>query len=241
MTQFLTHLIPCLQDNYAVILHDLASKMTLLIDAPEAAPIEAFLAQKGLTLTHILLTHHHNDHIAGVDALVAKYAPQVLGNKADAHRLPKLSQAITGDFTLNGVEIKVYDTPGHTIGHIVYYFPAQKLLFAGDTLFAGGCGRLFEGTPQAMYAAIQPLKKLPDDVQLYCGHEYTLSNLRFALSLAPDNQALHTRLEVAQAKRAKGEPTIPSLMGEEKATNPYLKAKNADEFAAIRAKKDNYR
>jgi hydroxyacylglutathione hydrolase len=240
MTQFITHLIPCLQDNYAVILHDLASKMTLLIDAPESAPIEAALKTNNYTLTHILLTHHHDDHIAGLGELVTRYACEVIGNKADAHRLPPLTQAITGDFTLNGVEVKVYDTPGHTVGHIVFYFPAQKLLFAGDTLFAAGCGRLFEGAPEPFYDSLMVLKTLPDDVLLYCGHEYTMSNLKFALAQDPKNKRLQERLETCAALRAKGLATVPSSLGEEKATNPYLLAPNAAEFARLRELKNRF-
>jgi hydroxyacylglutathione hydrolase len=232
-------LIPCLQDNYAVLLHEEARGITILIDAPEAAPIIDRLDALDWDLTHILITHHHPDHVAGIAALKEEFDAKVYANAADRHRISDVDYWFdAGARQFAGYDVEVFDTPGHTVGHVAFYFKALGLLFSADSLFAGGCGRLFEGTPAQMKASLEALAKLPDETQIYCGHEYTLSNLRFALTIEPENADLQMRFKDVEA--LKGLPSIPSTMGQEKATNPYLRAKDLAQFTEIRAKKDRF-
>ena len=248
--------IPCLTDNYAYLLHDSQSGDTALIDAPEAAPILAELKRRGWGLDQILLTHHHWDHIDGVTQIVEATSAEVVGAAADAHRLPPLTRALTeGDVvTVGAYQGTVLDVPGHTIGHIAFYFAEAGLAFTADTLMAGGCGRLFEGTPAQMFASLSKLASLPPDTMICSGHEYTTSNLRFALTIEPGNTALQSRiLDVARA-RDENRATVPSRLRDELTTNPFLRAglphikaslglgtaTDEQAFTEIRARKDKF-
>lgn len=248
--------VACLSDNYAYLLHDPASGHTALIDAPEAAPILATLAEQGRGLSEIWLTHHHSDHVQAVADLVAATGARVLGAAADAHRLPPLDRAVTPGtrFAFHGHEVEVIDASGHTLGHIAFLLHGEGLAFTGDSLMAGGCGRLFEGTPQVMWATLSALAALPPETLICSGHEYTASNLRFAATLEPDNPALMFRIAKVTAARQNGIATVPSRLSDELATNPFLRADlpqlrhavglpdaPADQvFAAIRARKDTF-
>ncbi len=234
--------IPCLADNYAFLLRDQATGKVALVDAPESYPIQKALQDRGWKLDIVLLTHHHYDHIDGLPELVAEFHPQVIGAKADANRLPPLDLALSeGDtFTLGESEGHIIDVSGHTIGHIAFHFPTANAVFTADSLMALGCGRVFEGTPEMMWASLSKLAALPAETIVYSGHEYTASNAKFALTIEPDNAALQARAADITAKRAKGIPTVPSTLAEELATNPFLRAADAEAFAVIRKQKDNF-
>ncbi len=248
--------IPCLKDNYAFLIHDAASGETAVVDLPEAPPIRAALSQRGWRLSDILLTHHHWDHIDGVADLVAATGARVTGAGADAHRLPPLGRSMApGEaFTVCGTRAEVLDVPGHTVGHIAYYLPEAGLAFTGDSLMAGGCGRLFEGTPAQMWQSLSHLATLPPETLICSGHEYTASNLRFAATLEPENAALMLRIAATTAARQEGRATVPSTLSLELETNPFLRAglpqikaalgmKHAPDdasFAEIRARKDRF-
>lgn len=248
--------VPCLSDNYAFLAHDDDSKQTLLVDAPEAAPILAKLQEKQWSLSHVLLTHHHWDHVDGLPQLLEFHSPQIIGSAADLKRLPPLHLPVTENdkIQIGGNEGTVFDTPGHTIGHISVYFEASKLLFSADTLMALGCGRLFEGTAEQMWHSLQKLSTLPDDTLVCSGHEYTEKNADFALTIDPKNQELVNRVQFTKKIRAEGVPTVPSSLGEEKKTNPFLRpwnknirtkigmldATDEEVFGKIRALKDAY-
>lgn len=218
--------IPCLADNYAFLLHDPETGDTALVDAPEAAPILAALESREWRLTDILLTHHHGDHIDGVAAIRAATGARVAGAAADAHRLPPLDRALReGDIVTLGAEAgRVIDVPGHTVGHIAFHFPESGLAFTGDSLMAGGCGRLFEGTPAQMWDSLSKLAALPASTLICSGHEYTQSNLRFALTVDSTNPALAARMMRVVKARAEGRATVPSRLSGELATNPFLRA-----------------
>ena len=226
--------IPCLADNYAVLLHAPESGETIVIDAPQAEPIKAELGKRGWQLSDIFVTHHHNDHTAACVALKAFYGCRVIGPEAEAERIPGLTRGVAQGtpLTFGSHAVQVLDTPGHTLGHVSYYFPESRVAFTGDTLFALGCGRLFEGDGQTMFASLQKLAQLPDETEIYCGHEYTLANARFALSVEPENPALVARAKEIEARRAAGETTLPTTIGLEKATNPFLRPHST----AIRAR-----
>ena len=213
--------VPAFNDNYLWLVHD--GVHAAVVDPGDAAPILAALAAHGLTLTAILLTHHHADHIAGVPALLAHAAVPVFGPRGEA--IATVSEPLgEGErIAVPGLDLQlsVLDVPGHTAGHIAYVGAGR--LFCGDTLFGAGCGRLFEGTPAQMAASLAKLAELPDDTQVYCAHEYTLANLRFAAAAEPGNPAIAARGAADGARRARGEPTIPSTIGLEKATNPFLR------------------
>ena len=245
----------CLSDNLGVLIHDPATGATAVVDAPDAAPILAALEARGWALSDILLTHHHADHVQGVPALKAAFPDvRVSGPALEADKIGTLDQELSnGDSVMIGThEAKVLGVPGHTLGHIAYWFPQDKLLFAGDTLFAMGCGRAFEAPPAVLYQSLLKLASLPDDTQIYCGHEYTLANARFALSVDPDNVALRRRAEAVAAERAEGRLTLPTSLGLERATNPFLRvgepaiqqslglrnAPPAEAFAALREAKN---
>ena len=248
--------IPCLSDNYAFLAHDAASGQTALIDAPEAAPILKALEARGWTLSHVLLTHHHWDHVDGLAGIQEKHPAQVIGAAADAHRLPPLDLQVTeGDsFEVGGEPVQVLDVSGHTVGHVAYYMPQSAAVFTADSLMALGCGRLFEGTPEQMWASLSKLAALPDDTLVCSGHEYTQSNAKFAITVDPDNPDLEARIADIDRARAAGEATVPSILALEKATNPFLRA--ADPaiqahlgmtgarpeavFAEIRGRKDRF-
>jgi hydroxyacylglutathione hydrolase len=248
--------IPCLADNYAYLIHDAETGQTAVIDVPEPGPILAELEAHHWRLTDILITHHHDDHIQGVDALRAKTGAMVLGAAADAHRLPRLDLALdeSSTFSIGREFARVIDVPGHTLGHIAFHFPESRLAFTADSLMSGGCGRLFEGTARQMHASLQKLAALPPETLICSGHEYTTSNLRFAATLEPDNPQLMSRIAEVAAKRAQGMPTVPVPLQLELATNPFLRAHlpalktavgqpDADDvtvFAEIRARKDKF-
>ncbi|WP_421699933.1 hydroxyacylglutathione hydrolase [Ancylobacter sp.] len=228
-------LIPCLADNYAVLLRDPVTEATAVIDVPEVAPVLAALEREDWTLTHILVTHHHTDHIAGVEALKERFGATVIGPRKERDTIPGLDFAVVdGDpVAVGGLVGRVMETPGHTKGHIVFLFEEERLLFSGDTLFVMGCGRPFECDPPVLWESLARLRTLPDDIAVYCGHEYTLSNARFALSVDPDNAAIAARLREIEAQRAAGTPTLPTSIGAEKATNPFMRADDPELAARI--------
>lgn len=248
--------VPCLKDNYAFLIHDPDSGQTAVVDVPDAAPVQQALAARGWTLSDILITHHHADHIDGVAALQAATGALVVGCAADAHRLPPLELALDPGmtFTIGGDVVHVLDVPGHTVGHIAFHIPSSKLAFTADSLMALGCGRLFEGTPAQMWASLSRLAALPPDTLICSGHEYTASNGRFALTIEPGNPALQARVADIAAARAAGQPTVPSLLSLELGTNPFLRAHlpavkaaiamphadDVESFAEIRARKDRF-
>ena len=250
-------LVPAFADNYIYVLRDAASGKVGVVDPGDAAPVQAELERRGWTLTHIFLTHHHNDHIGGVAELKARHRATVIGARADAHRIPDLDVALgDGDRTVFGEQTaRVIAVPGHTSGHIAFWFEAAETLFSGDTLFSLGCGRLFEGTPAQMWESLQSLRSLTDSTRVYCGHEYTQSNGRFALTADPDNSALRQRMEEVAALRERNQPTIPTTIGLERRTNPFLRADDpavqsaiglpgappVDVFAELRHRKDHFR
>ncbi|GGX53747.1 hydroxyacylglutathione hydrolase [Tateyamaria omphalii] len=248
--------IPCLADNYAFLAHDPDTGDTALIDAPEAAPILAALAETGWKLTDVLITHHHYDHVDGLQDILTEHPARVTGASADAHRLPALDvQVAEGDQVTVGSETgAIIDVSGHTVGHIAFHFPASKAVFTADSLMALGCGRVFEGTKPQMHESLQKLAALPDDTRVYSGHEYTAANGKFALTIDPENTELISRLREVADKRASDIPTVPSLLSEELATNPFLRAHDpaiqthlgmeganaTDVFKEIRTRKDNF-
>jgi hydroxyacylglutathione hydrolase len=251
------HQFICLEDNYGVLVHHNKTGATASIDAPDAAAIERELKAKGWQLTHILVTHHHSDHVQGIAALKALFGCQVIGPKGEAEKIPGIQKTVAGGdkFQFAGREVKVYDTPGHTKGHIAFHIPEDFSLFAGDTLFALGCGRVIEGTMEEMWGSLDRLRKLPEHTFVYCGHEYTESNARFALSVEPGNRALQQRSDLVHRQRAKKEMTLPTTIAEELKTNPFLRpqspeiraklglegASDGEVFAALRRRKDNFR
>lgn len=233
---------PALNDNYNYLLYDEASGMTAAVDPSEAAPTMQALQEHGWTLDIILSTHHHHDHVGGNRELQEAYGCEIIGYTGDAERIPGIScQVNDGDTVqMGGSEAQVIFVPGHTSGHIAYYFAEDSALFCGDTMFAMGCGRLFEGTPEQMHESLQKLAQLPPDTRIYCAHEYTEANGRFALTVEPENTALRQRMVDVKALRARNEPTIPSLLCDEPATNPFLRADNVEVFADIRRRKDRF-
>lgn len=249
--------VPCLSDNYAFLAHDAETGATALVDVPEAAPILAALDARGWSLSHVLITHHHDDHVQGLGEILARHPDaKVVGHAKDAERLPDLDIALNdGDtITVGGSTGTVMDVSGHTIGHIAYHFPDSAAAFTADSLMALGCGRVFEGTMPMMWVSLSRLAALPDDTTIYSGHEYTEANGRFALSVDGENPALLARMEDIRAARAKGEPTVPSALALEKATNPFLRATApemaaglgmagadpAEVFAEVRRRKDRF-
>lgn len=251
-----TQLFLCLKDNYGVLLHDPATRATAAIDAPESAPIEAALKSTGWNLTDILVTHHHGDHTGGIAELKQRYRCRVVAPASEAAKIPLVDETVRegAKVSVGKLEANVIETPGHTAGHISYWFGADKLVFAGDTLFSIGCGRVIEGTPEMMWASLRKLRDLPGDTQIFCGHEYTLANIRFAQSIEPDNRVLAARAEEAARQIAAGKPTIPTTIDQEKAANPFLRADvpavaasvglagkpAAQVFAEVRARKNNF-
>ncbi|MDT7950338.1 MAG: hydroxyacylglutathione hydrolase [Acetobacteraceae bacterium] len=234
--------VPILSDNYAWLLHDGSGAVGIVDPADAAACIDA-IEKDGGRLDVILITHHHDDHIAGVDAVREKYGATVVGAAADQHRLPRLDQAVKeGDRVPFGQShFEVIDTPGHTRGHISYFSPDGDVLLCADTLFSLGCGRLLEGTAAEMFDSLQKLAKLPDDTLVCCGHEYTQSNARFAVTAEPDNAALRQRAEEVTRLRANGQPTVPTTLAAEKAENPFMRAASAEALGQIRTAKDNFK
>jgi hydroxyacylglutathione hydrolase len=219
------HQFPCLSDNYGVLVRDGESGQVAAIDAPSAAAVEAALQSKGWRLTHILTTHHHADHTDGNLALKASHHCTIIGPRAEAGKIPGIDRQVgEGDsFRLGSVEIRVLDTPGHTLGHISYWLPEIGVAFVGDTLFALGCGRVIEGTMEMMWNSLAKLMRLPPSTAIYVGHEYTAANARFALTIEPENAALQARSREIDVLRAAGKPTLPTRLDLELATNPFLR------------------
>ncbi|MET3433492.1 hydroxyacylglutathione hydrolase [Herbaspirillum seropedicae] len=259
--------VPAFDDNYLWIIHD--GRYAAVVDPGDAVPVLAALQAEGLTLAAILLTHHHADHVGGVVELARQAASDafpvipVYGPAREQSRIKGMTVPLHGNDQVNiavlGLRLEVIEVPGHTLGHIAYHAPEQAMLFCGDTLFAGGCGRLFEGTPQQMVDSLRRLASLPGQTAVYCAHEYTLSNLKFAAEVEPGNAELHARITRERARRERGEPTVPTSIALERQTNPFLRAsekeildslqkagrlKELDEvssFAALREWKNSYK
>lgn len=256
MAKLQVHQFGCRSDNFGVLVHDPEIGVTASIDAPEAAAVNSALSETGWTLSHILVTHHHYDHVDGIAALKKDWGAIVVANVADAGRIKGVDMTVECGRSLQfGTrQADFIDTPGHTIGHVAIHFAADKLLFCGDTLFSMGCGRLFEGSAKQMHASLEKLASFDDDTMIYCGHEYTKANCAFALSVDGDNAALQERCRQVDALRAENRPTLPVSLATEKATNPFLRtgdsairahlgmqdASAVEVFAALRARKDNF-
>lgn len=255
MSELLIRQIPVLRDNYVYLIRDPATGATAAVDPAVAEPVQAMLAETGWTLTHILNTHHHNDHVGGNLALKAATGCRIVGPRADRERIPGIDVEVGegDDYLFGSATAHVFDVPGHTRGHIAYWFAPSRALFCGDTLFLLGCGRLFEGTPAQMWRSLGKLAALPPETRIYCAHEYTQSNARFALTVEPQNAALAARARQIDALRAAGRPTVPGTLGEELATNPFLRVKEPTlqatagtpgdpvaTFAEIRKRKDSF-
>lgn len=246
----------CRSDNFGVLIHDPASRQTTAIDAPDGDAVEKAARQRGWKISHILVTHKHLDHIEGIPTLKQSYSCEVVGPAKSASETGLYDKTVkSGDaFRWAGREIRVIDTPGHTLDHISYFIPDEKLVFVGDTIFALGCGRVIEGTHPMMWDSLKRLRALPDDTSLYCGHEYTLANAKFAVTVDPDNAALKARKAEVERQRAAREMTLPTTIGREKAENPFLRADDAGlaqhlgmataepakVFAEIRMRKDRF-
>ena len=228
----------CLSDNFGYLIHDAATKATASIDAPEAGPIIRALEREGWTLTDILITHHHHDHVGGVAELKQKYGCRVVAPNDRSTKIANVDLRVAhGDvIKVGSLLTRVLETPGHTLDHVSYVFDNEKAVFAADTLFSIGCGRVFEGTYPMMWDSLLKLRALPDDFKLYCGHEYTASNIKFALTVEADNPALKARAEEVARLRAANKPTIPVLLGEEKKTNVFLRADEPSVAAALHMK-----
>jgi hydroxyacylglutathione hydrolase len=248
--------LPVLNDNYVYLVHDAPSGQTAVVDPAVAAPVLAAAQQRGWRISHILNTHHHGDHVGGNLEIKQATGAKVIGPAYDRDRIPGLDQAVdeTTGAEFAGHAARVFFVPGHTRGHIAYHFKESAALFCGDTLFSIGCGRLFEGTPQQMWSSLLKLRALPDETRVYCAHEYTESNCRFAVTVDPDNAALAKKAAEVHATRRQGRSTVPSTLGSEKSCNPFLRADQpslmrrfasvgtdpAAVFGAIRAAKDSF-
>ena len=219
----------CLSDNFGLLIHDRATGATASVDAPDGEAIAAEAERRGWKLTHLLLTHHHLDHVQGTPFLKERFPDlKIIGAAADAHRLPPLDQAVAGgdDVALGASRARVIETPGHTLGHIAYHFAEEEALFVGDTLFSLGCGRVFEGTMEQMRLSLETLANLPRETRVYCGHEYTQANGRFALTVDPENNVLRDRIARVDELRAAGKFTLPTTLALENATNPFLRVED---------------
>lgn len=248
---------PCLSDNYGYLVRDLETGAVATIDTPDAGAINAALARDGWRLSHILNTHWHPDHAGGNLELKQQWGCRIIGPRGEAAKIPGIDVAVGDgdDVRLGASTAIVRDTPGHTLGHIIFHFRDDGAAFVGDTIFALGCGRLFEGTPGEMWASLSKIAALPPATKLYCAHEYTQANARFAVTVDPANEDLKRRVEAINAARSKNQPTVPSTLGEELETNPFLRAGNAgvqtavgllggdpaSVFAEIRKRKDSFK
>lgn len=235
--------IPALSDNYVWLVHDPASEETMVVDPAVADPVLAEAANRGWRITQIWNTHWHADHTGGNAEIKAATGCTVTGPAGEASRIPTLDRQVSeGDVVrLGAVEAQVMEVPAHTAGHIAYYLPSEAVAFVGDTMFAMGCGRLFEGNAEQMHDNLQRLAALPPETEIYCAHEYTLSNGRFALVAEPDNQAIRERMVRVEAARGVNEATVPTTVALERATNPFVRAASAEHLAALRQAKDNFR
>jgi hydroxyacylglutathione hydrolase len=234
--------VPVLSDNYVWLIHDEESGETGAVDPSVADPVLSAAEAQGLRITQVLNTHWHPDHTGGNDAIRDATGCTITG-PAEAERVSQMDRIVSeGDrIQVGGSEAIVWDIPAHTAGHIALYFEDEGMIFVGDTMFVMGCGRLFEGTAEQMYANMQRIAALPDDVRIYCGHEYSLANARFAAHVDPDNADVARRLEQVSALRDAGKITLPTTVAEERATNPFVRARNAQEFAELRTAKDSFR
>jgi len=247
----------CLNDNFGLLIHDASTGATASVDAPDGEAIAAEAGRRGWPLTHLLITHHHADHIQGAEALKRRFpSMKIVGAAKDAHRLPPLDQAVRdGDeIAVGAARARVIETPGHTTGHVAYHFAQEEIVFVGDTLFSLGCGRVFEGTTDEMRLSLETLANLPRETRIYCGHEYTQANGRFALTVDPENPVLRDRVERVAELRAAGKFTLPTTIALENATNPFLRVEDPDVkkamgmddanpfavFAAMRARKNSF-
>lgn len=256
MSKLEIHQFPCLSDNYGYLIHDPEADVTATIDTPEVGPIEAALRSRGWQLTHVFNTHHHYDHAGGNEELKEKTGCTIVGPRGEADKIPGIDVEVgDGDTYQFGVhDVQVFDVPGHTLGHVAYYFPALGEAFVGDALFALGCGRVFEGTPDQMWSSLEKLMALPDETNVYCAHEYTQANAKFAITIEPGNAELVARIADIDARRARGEPTVPTTIGLERRTNPFVRpdseeiqktvglvgASPAAIFTEVRSRKDSF-
>lgn len=234
--------VPVLRDNYVWLMHDAATKETVVIDPAVAEPVLEAAKARGWRITQIWNTHWHPDHVGGNAAIKAATGCRVTGPAAEAAKIDTLDVAVgEGDIvTLGSHRAEVWEVPAHTAGHIAYHLPGANVIFVGDTMFAMGCGRLFEGTPAQMFTNMQRFATLSDETMVYCAHEYTLSNGRYAVVAEPENRAIAARLADVEAARARGEPTVPTTIGAERATNPFMLAGSVEELARRRAEKDAF-
>lgn len=236
------HQLPVLTDNYIYLLHDTTTGQTAVVDPAISDPVLDKLKKLGLSLNYVLNTHHHHDHIGGNLALKTATGCQIVGSERDKKRIPAIDITLKegGFFQLGSEKITTIETDGHTLGHIAFWFEQGKALFCGDTLFAMGCGRLFEGNAMQMWASLNKLAACPQETQIYCAHEYTQNNGDFALTIEPNNADLKFRLQQVKQQRQQGLATVPFSLAQELATNPFLRAKSCSEFAKIRQLKDNF-
>ena len=234
--------VPALADNYVWLMHDPASGETAAVDPSVDTSVLDAAGERGWTIGQVLNTHWHPDHVGGNRGIKAATGCTITAPAAEAKRIAGVDRGVAeGDrVTVCGLEAVVWEIPAHTAGHIAYYFEDSGMIFVGDTLFAMGCGRLFEGTAEQMFANMQRLATLPDEVEVYCGHEYTLANARWAMTVDPENQALAERLAEVEQARAEGRVTLPTTIGQERATNPFIRATDVEHFARLRAAKDSF-
>ena len=235
-------IIKCLKDNFSYLLIDEISKSTIVIDPSEASPVIEKIESLNLKLKFIMNTHHHYDHVGGNKELKKLYNSKVIGFDEDQHRIPGIDILVkNNEIWKDGIfETKVFHIPGHTLGHICFYFYKENALFSGDTLFSLGCGRIFEGTHEEMFNSLELIKTLPLNTKIYCGHEYTLKNSDFCLEHDPDNEELISKIKIIKNLISKGKPTIPSTLREELQTNIFLRSKNVENFSKLRDLKDNF-
>ena len=235
-------IIPCLQDNYSYLIIDENNNSACVVDPGEAKPIVDYLKNKKIKLKYILNTHHHFDHIGGNEYLKKKFGSIVVGFKKDINRIPEIDVLLEDNqiWKAENFEAKIIHIPGHTSGHICFHFFQEKLVFTGDTLFSLGCGRIFEGTYKEMFESLNKIKSLPEETKVYCGHEYTLSNLKFCIKYNPENQNLKKKAENIKKKIDNGLPTIPSTIKDELECNIFLRANDLESFSKLRDLKDNF-
>ena len=235
-------IIPCLQDNYSYLVIDDTNNNACVIDPSESGPIIDFIEKTKINLKYILNTHHHFDHIGGNKELKERYNSVVVGYKHDAKRIPEISILVEDNqiWKEDNFQAKIIHIPGHTTGHIGFYFFNEKIIFTGDTLFSLGCGKIFEGTYKQMFESLSKIKNLPDDTKIYCGHEYTLQNSNFCITHDPKNLNLQNKITKIKEKLNYNKPTIPSILKDEKECNIFLRAKNVESFSKLRDLKDNF-
>ena len=235
-------IIKCLQDNFSYLIIDEKTQIACVVDPSEAKPIINFLKKKEINLKYILNTHHHYDHVGGNSELKKKYNSCVVGFKGDRDRIPEIDILMEDNqiWKKDNFEAKIIHIPGHTTGHIGFYFFKEKVIFTGDTLFSLGCGRIFEGTYKQMFESLSKIKNLPDDTKIYCGHEYTLQNSNFCITHDPQNLNLQNKIIKIREKLSENKPTIPSILKDEKECNIFLRAKNVESFSKLRDLKDNF-